>query len=106
MHVNVGVTPIGGETMVRGSLEYRFPLYSTPVPGTSRRREMFRGHVFCDAGILNPTAFDLDLDEVRATLGFGFGLANPFPLTVNFGWPLREGPGDQLQVFSFRISSR
>ena len=98
--------PIGGETYVRGTFEYRFPLYTVAMPGTTRRREMFRATVFVDAGILDPKSFELDPDELRGSAGVGFGLAYPIPLTFNFGWPWREGDGDKTEVFSFRLSFR
>ncbi len=103
---NQGDYAIGGETMLRGTLEYRFPLLSAPLPGTSQRREVFRGLFFIDAGLLDPDAFEVDLDEYRASIGFGFGLVSPIPLTFNFGFPLREGDGDETEVFSFRLSLR
>jgi outer membrane protein insertion porin family len=94
---------IGGETYLRGTAEFRFPLYTVPLPGTTRRREMFRGILFLDWGVLGPDAFQLAIDDTRVSTGFAFGLAYPIPLTFNFGWPLRDGPGDQLEVFSFRL---
>ncbi len=97
---------IGGETYLRGSAELRFPLYTVPLPGTTRRREMFRGIFFLDWGVLGPEAFHLAIDELRVSAGFAFGLAYPIPLTFNFGWPLLDGPGDQTEVFSFRLQFR
>lgn len=98
--------PIGGETYMRGTVEYRFPLYTVAQPGTTDRREMFRGALFFDWGVLDPEPMQLDFDQLRMATGFGFGLAYPIPLTFNFGWPLRDGPGDQLEVFSFRLQLR
>jgi outer membrane protein insertion porin family len=103
---NEGDYALGGETYLRGSLEYRYPLYSTALAGTSERREVFRGTLFLDWGVLDPEAFHLSSDETRASAGFGFGLAHPIPLTFNFGFPIREGPGDQEEIFSFRLALR
>ena len=103
---NVNGVPIGGETYARATLEYRHPLYAVPVPGTSRKREMIRGFLFADAGILDPTAWELDPEETRASVGFGFGLIQPLPLTFNFGFPIRKGEGDDRETFSFRLSFR
>jgi outer membrane protein insertion porin family len=103
---NEGDYALGGQTMLRGSLEYRFPLYSTPIPGTSRRQEVFRGAWFLDWGILDPDSFALDTDELRASAGFSVGLTQPLPITFSLGWPLREGEGDVTEVFSFRLSLR
>lgn len=101
---NVGDTAIGGETMLRGSLEFRYPLYSTTRPGTFRKAEMLRFILFTDAGVLDPDPFAVDLDEMRASVGFGFGLTVPFPLVLNFGFPVQKGSGDQRQVFSFNLA--
>lgn len=98
--------PIGGQTYARGTFEYRFPLYTVALPGTSRRREIFRGMLFSDWGLTDPESFALDPEELRASFGFGFGLTQPVPLTFNFGWPLRDQDGDDLEVFSFRLSLR
>jgi outer membrane protein insertion porin family len=100
---NVGETPIGGSTMMRGSLELRYPLYSVVQPGTYRQVEMLRLKLFVDAGVLDPVPWSLDWNELRASVGFGFGLARPFPLAFNFGFPIEDGPGDERQVFSFHI---
>ncbi len=101
---NVGDTPIGGQTMLRGSLEYRHPLYAVTNPGGYERIEMLRGVLFLDAGLLDPRSGSVDLDELRLSAGFGFGLSFPIPLMFNFGFPLRDGPGDGRQTFSFNIS--
>ncbi|MFT5050254.1 MAG: outer membrane protein insertion porin family [Chlamydiales bacterium] len=103
---NTNAVPIGGETYARATLEYRHPLYTTPVPGTSRRRELIRGFAFIDAGVLDPESFELDLDQARSSIGFGFGLTQPLPLTFNFGFPIQEGEGDDRETFSFRLSFR
>jgi len=100
---NVGETPIGGSTMMRGSLELRYPLYSVVQPGTYRQVEMLRLKFFVDVGVLDPVPWSLDWNELRASVGFGFGLARPFPLSFNFGFPIEDGPGDDRQVFSFNI---
>ncbi|MEM8712533.1 MAG: POTRA domain-containing protein, partial [Planctomycetota bacterium] len=72
-----GDFPLGGETYLRTTLEYRFPLYAQTVPGTSKRREVFRGSFFVDAGVLDPQAYELDFAERRATAGFALGLIEP-----------------------------
>lgn len=101
---NVGETPVGGETMLRGSLEFRYPLYATTRPGTFRKQEMLRFVLFADAGVLDENAFELNFDETRASVGFGFGLTVPFPLVLNFGFPVMKGDGDRRQVFSFNLA--
>ena len=103
---NVDNTPIGGQTMLRGTIEYRHPLHSITRPGGYDQVEMLRGHVFLDAGILDEESFSLDADELRASVGFGIGLSFPIPLVFNFGFPIEKGDGDRRQTFSFTISTR
>lgn len=100
---NIGGEPIGGETSFNTTMEVRYPLYSVVQPGSYRTQEIFYGIVFADAGILDPDPYRLDIDELRASVGFGFGMVQPFPLSVNFGFPVREGEGDSRQTFSFAI---
>lgn len=101
---NSGGQPIGGETFVHGSFEYRFPVHIVQQPGTFRDIEMFRITPFVDWGVLDEDAFSLDIDELRLSVGVGFGIAYPFPVTFNLGFPLKEGEGDDRQSFSFNLS--
>lgn len=98
--------PIGGESMLRGSLEFRLPILTITQPGTYRQIEMLRLHWFVDSGVLGPDYSRLDFDETRASWGFGFGLIHPMPLVFDFAWPLREGPLDRTRVFSFNLAVR
>jgi outer membrane protein insertion porin family len=102
----VGGVPVGGESMVYLSTELRWPLFTTPIPGTSQRRELFRGGPFIDLGLLDPEAWSFDTEELRASWGFSFALVQPLPIVFNLGWPLREGEGDDLEVFTFSLASR
>ncbi len=95
--------PIGGQTYLYGTLEYRHPLVKDTQPGTYRELETVRGGLFLDAGVLDPEDFSLDTDELRVSAGFLFGLAYPIPVTFSFGWPLRDGPGDSNRVVGFSI---
>ena len=103
---SVAENVLGGETMARLSVEYRYPLVSQTRPGSYEKVEMFRMHFFVDAGVLGPDSGSLDFNEMRAAAGFGFALIYPLPLAFNFAWPMREGPGDLTQVFSFNIAIR
>lgn len=96
----------GGESMLRASIEYRYPLVTQTRPGSYQKIEMFRVHLFVDTGVLGTEFDNMDLSEYRAAAGFGFALVYPIPLAFNFGWPLREGEGDQTQVFSFNLAVR
>ena len=66
--------------------------------------EMLRATLFTDWGVLDPDAFQVDPREVRGTVGFGFGLSFPIPLTLNFGFPVVYQEVDRRQVFSFSIA--
>jgi outer membrane protein insertion porin family len=100
---NQGGVPIGGSTELDGSIEYRIPLYKVVQPGSYHEQEIFRLTFFSDAVILDPESYHLDFNELRWSVGFGFGLSNPIPLIFNFGFPLKSGEGDRKQTFSFRL---
>lgn len=101
-----GLYPIGGETGLLLKAEYRHPLYTVPIKGTSRRQEMLRGFLFLEGAVLDPDSFRLDLEDHRASYGFGFALTNPLPIKFSFGFPLRDHAGDDLEVFSFGLDFR
>jgi outer membrane protein insertion porin family len=95
--------PIGGTTAIYGTLEYRRPLVKNIQPGSYRELEAIQGGVFLDFGLQDPDEFSLDLEELRISTGILFGISFPVPLTFSFGFPLREGDGDDTQVFEFEI---
>jgi len=101
-----GAYPLGGETFLRATGEYRVPLYTQPVPGTSRRRELFRGSLFVDAGVLDPEAYQVNFDEARVSAGFALGMIEPFPVTFSFGWPIKSEAEDETQTFAFTLTLR
>ena len=100
---NRGDNALGGETYLAGTLEYRIPLHSITEPGSYKQTETFRLTLFTDAGLLGVDPWDVDPDEIRWTYGIGLGMVHPFPITINFGFPLRSGEGDRERVFSFTI---
>src|SRR6185295_12905394 len=85
---NVNEVPIGGSTELNGTIEYRIPLYKVVQPGSYREQEIFRMTLFTDAVVLDPESFDLDFNELRASVGFGFGLSYPIPLIFNCDFPI------------------
>jgi len=95
--------PIGGTTSFYATLEYRRPLVKNIQPGSYREIEAIQAGLFLDLGVLDPDEFSLDFDELRISTGLLFGISFPVPLTFSFGFPLREGEGDDLQVFEFQI---
>jgi outer membrane protein assembly complex protein YaeT len=92
----VGDYNIGGTFAFLNSLEYQIPV----VPSDSL-------YVvgFVDSGTVNRS---VSLDDYRVTAGVGLRIAmpqllGPVPLAIDFGFPLRDAPGDKRQVFSFWI---
>jgi len=96
--------PVGGQTFIAGSFEYYVPLSTAPGPDGFTRQESLRGGVFLDYGVLGPESFEIDLDEVRVSAGFSVGLVFPFPIQLNFGWPLVFDDDDELEVLSFSFN--
>ncbi len=101
-----GDFPLGAETFVGGTFEYRHPIYTTPIAGTSDRQEVFRWITFLDWGVPDVDAWKLDPDEIRATAGVGIGMLQPLPLAFHLGWPVAGFDTDETQVFSFSLSLR
>ena len=95
--------PLGGETFVYGSIEYRRPLVTQTQPGTYLEVETMHAGVFLDAGIIGTDDFELELDDARVSAGILFGISVPLPITFSFGFPLEEGQGDDTQVLGFNI---
>jgi outer membrane protein insertion porin family len=102
---NIGGEPIGGETMINGTIEYRIPISTQVQPGTYKEVEVFRALFFADAGMLDPEPFHLDFSELRTSVGFGVGMAYPLPINLYFGFPVRDGEGDRRQTFGFSIAA-
>jgi outer membrane protein assembly factor BamA len=96
---------LGGETYLSTTLEYRYPLHSITQPGTYTQVETFRLTLFTDAGVLDVNPWHIDPSEVRWTYGFGLGMVHPFPISLNFGFPILSGEGDRRETFSFTILS-
>ena len=60
---------------------------------------------FVDSGTVNRS---FSLADYRVTAGVGLRISmpqllGPVPLAIDFGFPLRDAPGDKRQVFSFWI---
>ena len=64
---------------------------------------MIHGGLFVDAGILDPEAGHLDLDETRISVGVFAGLTIPIRFTLSLGFPIREGEGDDDEKIQFNI---
>ncbi len=92
----IDVRPAGGEVLLEGSMELRFPL---PV-----LRGKLRGAVFLDAGQVWATAADVDLATIVATPGVGLRYYSPIgPIRIDAGYNTR-GPVS-LPVLTTRVES-
>jgi outer membrane protein insertion porin family len=93
---HVGDYNVGGDFAFLNSMEYQIPL----VPSDALYLVGF-----VDSGTVERNA---SLKDYRVTAGVGLRISmpqllGPVPLAIDFGFPLREGPGDKRQVFSFWI---
>lgn len=87
---------VGGDFAFLNSVEYQIPI----VPSDS-----LYFVAFVDSGTVERK---MALKDYRVTAGVGLRISmpqllGPVPLAIDFGFPLREGPGDRRQVFSFWI---
>lgn len=85
--------PVGGRSLIEGSLELRRPLFAN-----------IGGALFLDFGQVSLRSFDVPLDDLRFALGFGVSYTTPIgPLRLDLGFPLRPPRGDQPWQVHFSI---
>ena len=86
--------PIGGQTLVLGTVEYTIPIFKA-----------VRFATFMDVGSLGEDAFDPNLSDVCVTAGIGLRIDIPgFPIRFDFAVPVVEDDGyTEDEVFSFAI---
>ena len=85
--------PVGGEFALTGTAEVNFPLLG----------ETLRGVVFADVGTVEEK---FEIGTIRSGIGVGFRLVlpilgNPFPLAIDFAYPVSHDREDDTQVISF-----
>ncbi len=88
--------PVGGDSVLFGSMEYSFPLAG----------EAIRGVLFFDFGTVNKDS--ADFGNMRASVGFGIRIFSPqipIPIALDFGFPIRSGDDDNEEVVSFTIGT-
>ena len=84
--------PIGGNSLLLGSFETRFPIYKD-----------FGGVVFFDYGNVYAKEFDFKLDDIKYAVGTGLRYNTLIgPLRVDFGYALNPEPG--IGRFQFFLS--
>jgi outer membrane protein insertion porin family/translocation and assembly module TamA len=85
--------PVGGRSLIEGSLELRHPLFAN-----------LGGALFLDFGQVSLDSFDVPIDDLRYALGFGVSYTTPIgPLRLDLGFPLRPPHGDQPWQVHFSI---
>ena len=98
--------PFGGNTLIEGSIEVLFPL---PF---ARDQRSVRGGVFFDFGnvfdtecrITQALCSDVDLGELRYSLGFGFTWITAVgPLVFSISRAFNKGPHEGTEVFGFSV---
>jgi outer membrane protein insertion porin family len=98
--------PFGGNVLIEAGIELIFPL-----PFIKDQRSI-RSAFFVDAGNVFNTncgtaqinCFDVDLDEVRYSVGVGVTWITGFgPMTFSLARPLNTGPDDEEEEFQFTL---
>jgi outer membrane protein insertion porin family len=98
--------PFGGNVLIEGSMELLFPL-----PFVKDQRSL-RSAFFVDVGNVYSTncgsaqinCFDVDLAELRYSVGFGVTWITGFgPLTFSLAKPFKNEDFDETEVFQFSL---
>jgi outer membrane protein insertion porin family len=87
--------PLGGQTLVRGTVEYTFPIV-----------EHVRGAFFYDWGMLNrdPHTFGGGGQHIGSDVGFGVRLDLPIgPLRIDYGIPVQKDGNNTDGRFNFNV---
>ncbi|OPX20192.1 MAG: hypothetical protein BZ151_05100 [Desulfobacca sp. 4484_104] len=88
---NVGGDPLGGDALLEGSLEFRFPIYKE-----------VRGVAFVDCGNVFLELADTDLGQLKYGAGFGLRYQTLIgPVGLDFGFPLNpiDRHRDNYQIY-------
>jgi len=85
--------PIGGDALLLGSAEARFPISSG-----------FQGALFFDIGNVWSEPSKIRTADLRSGAGFGLRYLTPVgPIRVDYGWKLGRKHGESIGEFSFSI---
>ena len=88
---------IGGKVLIIGTAEYTMPVYG----------EMIRSAFFIDAGKADTDVNDINFNNLRASLGFGFRVRVPFlgnsVVALDFGFPFIRKDEDDEQTITFNF---
>jgi outer membrane protein assembly factor BamA len=101
--------PFGGEAIYYGSFELSLPLVATRLERDLRDRELLRGVVFVDYGLLGLSIDDPTFHELRVSYGVGLLIDVPvldIPIALYLGWPVLYEETDERRQFTLNISRR
>lgn len=91
--------PVGGDAEFFASSEYSFPIYRTTV--NQQEQDILRGALFVDAGNVQRSFADMDMEGLRVGAGFGLRFSIPqlgsVPVALDFGFPLKKQADDITQ---------
>ena len=87
--------PLGGLSLVEGSLELRRPIWKE-----------LSGAVFVDFGQVSKRSFDLPIDDLQFSRGFGVNYTTPVgPVSLYVGFPVHPPRGDRSWQINFSIGA-
>ena len=88
--------PVGGESMVLGTVEYSIPIAS-----------FLRGAVFYDVGNVSEHAQRIAQEGFKSGAGVGARVKTPFgPMKLDVGYPINPDPGEKKSVRVHSSASR
>lgn len=85
--------PVGGDVMLLGNIEFIRPLV-----------EQVKGAVFYDAGYVWDDTSDIELGDLKSSVGIGLRVTTPIgPIRFDYGFALDREPGDKGGRFHFSM---
>jgi outer membrane protein assembly complex protein YaeT len=85
--------PLGGRSLLEGSLELRRPIWKE-----------LNGAIFVDFGQVSRRAFDVPVDNLQFSRGFGLSYSTPIgPIRIDVGFPFNPPRGDRAWQIHFSI---
>ena len=93
--LNANGDPIGGLSLIEGSLELRRPIWG-PLGGA----------LFIDFGQVSTRSFDLPVNDLKFGSGFGLNYQTPVgPLALYLGFPWRPPRGEASWQIYFSVGA-
>ncbi|MEC7584089.1 MAG: BamA/TamA family outer membrane protein, partial [Planctomycetota bacterium] len=99
--------PLGGQARYYSSLEVELPMVATRIGQDLRDRELIRGVVFLDFGLLGLELNDPTFRQPRLSYGFGVRIEVPvldIPIALDLAWPILYEESDDRRQLYFSIS--